>query len=168
MAGNLLVIGGVTFAASEIADLVAIGCRRTNRSRKQIGGGTTAAGQKPDFVEIEWHGALRGATSKSRVQSLEALAQSGAQVPIICCGHRGHVRLEQFEADVGRSAAVLYRLRCNVRAGSTQSAGSDVVGALISASRAQKALADLVRALARQAAHDPSVGPSKPKTEDEQ
>ena len=153
MADILLNLGGIAFSVSELAQSVSVRRDQMPYAVAETSGGAAAA-SKAHPVLIEWQGTLHGKTAGARTQSLLDLAQLGADLLLRCGDSAISVRISQFDCDAARSHKIPYRLCCVLSQGPTDRDETAIIDDLVAVSRALKALADLVGALARQAAHD--------------
>ena len=156
MVDIFLNIGGIAFSASELARPVSVRREQMPHAVAETFAGA-AATSKPNPDLVEWRGILHGNTARARAQSLVDLAQSGEDVLLRCGDSAISVCISQFDYDAACSHKILYRLCCILSQGPTDPGGTAIIDDLVAVSRALKALADLVGALARQAAHETAV-----------
>ena len=169
MADSFLTLGGIAFIASELTQPILVRPGPVEPERADATGVASATNASPSLT-LEWLGTLHGATAMERAASLSGFAQSRAEV-CLSCRHRAIcIRVTKFEFDATRSREISCLLQCDLHMGH---ADLGIIIAtiedLITAFRAQKALEDLVRSLARQASPEFSTKSiTHPKEEDTQ
>jgi hypothetical protein len=159
-----LQIAGIELRLSEVDEFIAVENDGVLVARGRVG--QTDFSECRKATQLECRGTFRGKNAKLRSESLDAVRMSVNCVPLYFGNYAAQVCIIQFEADYGRPDEIPYRLRCVVQGGASNPADTAAFEAFASTSRTLKALAALVRALARRAAQDPSPESSDPEKED--
>lgn len=145
-AEQFLKIGDIELRISEVHDVVTIERERASLARRFLGQSRAPTAVKPTNMELG--GVMRGAHAKARSELLKTLATTPTSVLMSFAGHAGHIQVVGFVADLQR-ADVAFRLGFTVVKSAANSSGSELVEALVSASRTHSTLSALARALAR-------------------
>jgi hypothetical protein len=125
-----LVLGSITFTDYSIPEKVTFGGRQTLSVHKLLGGDRVVDAMGADESDITWSGRFQGANATGLARQLDALRQSGTQVPLIFGSNFYLVVVSESKCDYERFYQIPYSVTCTVV--STSGGGGGALGAVVS------------------------------------
>ena len=129
--GTFVSLGGFVFQDFEIPQQLNFGGHQKILEHNLIGGQRLLNAMGPTPFPIGWQGRFRGPNALSRAYALDAMRQSGAQVPLVWGSLYRLVVICAFAAKPMKAWEVPYEIECRVVLDPT-TAGAGFVGALAS------------------------------------
>lgn len=109
-----VVLGGITFTASEVPEKITWGGEQSLKIHKLVGGARVIDAMGRDDRPLEWSGIFVGPNAKTRAKYLDGLRIAGNQVLLTWADFRYLVVVKSFEGDYQRFYQVPYRIGCEV------------------------------------------------------
>lgn len=109
-----LVLGPIVFTDYAIPESVSHGGAQALAVHKLLGGDRVVDAMGPDQSEIAWSGRFQGASASAQATSLDALRQSGIQVPLVFGLNFYLVVVSKVSLNFERTYQITYQISCTV------------------------------------------------------
>lgn len=109
-----VLLGSIQFVDREIPDIINFGGQQKLAIHNQIGGTRVIDAMGPEPIPIAWSGLFFGTNASNRARQVDALRESGEQVPLSWGTFRYLVVVADFKAEYKNEWEVRYRIRCEV------------------------------------------------------
>lgn len=109
-----LVLGSIVFKDYEIPERLRFGTGQRLAVHKLLGGQRVIDALGPDDDDPTWHGRFQGPDATDRARALQALAASGAAVPLVFGSFMYLVVVQHAECNFERFYQIPYHVTCTV------------------------------------------------------